>query len=235
MPSPNLYSNCEGYLVTSAKKVASVELYPVLSGLSALEGASTSPTAASAVVLLKQGFGQNRNHAGYGFIVQNPNENMAVEGTQFHLTAYTKTGSIAAVEEGFVDILLPKQALGSAGDMYLEEGVTITRLDIQIQAGTFKTSNAHPFFTTENVKYQASQFSPKVTGQIISTASKDITNVRVSAIVYNKAGDIVGGGFTFVDFVPANGKAAVVVSVTSSEKPTTVELYATQSGISEVK
>jgi len=55
----------------------------------------------------------------------------------------------------------------------------------------------------------------------------------VSAIAYDEAGEIIGGGFTYLDFVPANGKAAVEVSITSTGIPATTELYAIVSGLSD--
>jgi hypothetical protein len=74
-----------------------------------------------------------------------------------------------------------------------------------------------------------------VTGQIVSPYGSEITNLRVAAIAYDAAGEIIGGGYTFLDFVPANGKAAVEVSVTTAEEPTTVELYAAVSDLSEIE
>lgn len=221
--------------VTSAKDVATVELYPAISGLSLLTSDNTLPSGATDLVLSKQGFGQDDNQAGFGMLIENPNEGFSIENTQYHLTAYAENGDVVAVEEGYVNVLLPKQTLGVGGSIFLEKGVTIARLDFQIKAGDFEKSDVLPFFTAENATYQAGQFSSKVTGQIISPYTKAITNVRVSAIAYNEAGDIIGGGYTFLDFVPANGKAAIEVSVSTSDKPATVELYATVSSISDYK
>ena len=57
--------------------------------------------------------------------------------------------------------------------------------------------------------------------------------MKVSAIAYNENGEIIGSGFTFLDFAPANGKAAVEVSVTVDGTPTSVEIFATFSSLSE--
>jgi hypothetical protein len=57
--------------------------------------------------------------------------------------------------------------------------------------------------------------------------------LRVSAIVYNEAGDIIGGGFTYLDFAPANDKTAVEVSITCIGTPAKIELYATVSSLSD--
>ncbi len=221
--------------VTSAGDIAEVELYPVISGLSLLTSDTKLPSEATDLVLVKYGFGQDGNQAGFGMLIENPNEGFSVESTQYHLTAYAENGNVLAVEEGYVNVLLPKQTLGVGGQFYLKDGVTVARLDVQIKSGNFEAADAIPFFTAETVTYQTSDYLPKVTGQIISPYNKDITDVRVSAIVYNEAGDIIGGGFTYVDFVPANGKAAASVSVTAGGKPATAELYTSPSSLSEYK
>ncbi len=64
---------------------------------------------------------------------------------------------------------------------------------------------------------------------VSSAAKKDLKEIRVSAIAYDKAGNIIGAGSTYLDFVPAGGQAAVEVSVTTSAEPDRVELYPTLS------
>ena len=82
-------------------------------------------------------------------------------------------------------------------------------------------------FSTDNVKFVADNYSPKVTGVVKNLSDQQLDNIRVSAIAYNDAGDIIGGGFTFVDFVPASAQAAAEVSITTSGTPAQVELYPT--------
>ncbi len=48
------------------------------------------------------------------------------------------------------------------------------------------------------------------------------------------ANQIIGGGFTFLDFVPAAGSAAASVPVTTNGEPARVELYAALSALSQV-
>jgi hypothetical protein len=54
---------------------------------------------------------------------------------------------------------------------------------------------------------------PKVHGRIVNPADRDLTQVKVAAVLYDEADAIVGGGMTYVEFVPAQGKAAVSVRV----------------------
>ena len=130
---------------------------------------------------------------------------------------------------------MPNQSLGVAGTIFLVEDTDVVRIDAQILAGDFVETDPLPHFAAENIVYHPDEYFPKVTGRIVNPYGKDVTDVRVSAILYNEAGEIIGGGFTYLDFIPANGKAAVEVLVTTSGTPTTTELYATVSGLSEIE
>ena len=138
-----------------------------------------------------------------------------------------------ATDEGYITVILPNQTLGVGGELFLDDDYVVSRLVAQVKAGDFEPSDPIPLFTSENVAYQAGSFFSSVTGLIVSPYSKEISNIRVSAVAYDEAGEIIGGGFTFVGFVPANGKAAADVSITSSGVPATVELYATVTSLSD--
>ena len=219
--------------ITNSGNVATVELYPSVSGLTFLRTEDALPEGASDLVLVKQGFGQDERRAGFGMLIENPNDGFAVENSQYHLTAFAEDGHVLETEEVYVKVLLPNQTLGVGGDLYLREGMRIARVDIQVKAGSFEESDPIPYFAAQNIAYQAGTYSSKVTGEIVSPYTKDITNVRVSAIGYDEAEEIIGGGFTYLDFVPANGKAAVEVSITSSDTPAATDLYAAVSALSD--
>jgi hypothetical protein len=219
--------------VTASGDVASVELYPTVSGLTFLSKETELPEGASNIVLAKQGFGQDDQEIGFGMLIENPNGNFAIENSQYHITAFGENGNVLATEEGYVKVFLPNQTLGVAGTTYLIEDTDVVRIDAQILAGDFVESSQLPYFSSENVTYHPDEYFPKVTGQIVNPYNKDITDLRVSTILYNEAEDIIGGGFTYLDFIPANGKSAVEVSVTSSGTPAATELFAAVSSLSE--
>ena len=223
--------------VTTSKdeEVASVDLYLTLSGLSLLTSQGAMPAGTANLVLSKSGFGQQRRQVAFGLLVENPNQGFSVEDTQYHVTIYAEDGTVLGTEGGYINVILPNQTLGVAGSVYLFEGMTASRVDVQLKAGTFKESDVLPVFTAENVVYHAGEYSSKVTGQVVSPYASDITDVRVCAIAYDEAGRIVGGGLTYLDFVPASGRAAVEVFVTAAGEPATVELYPAMSALSEIK
>jgi hypothetical protein len=223
------------FSITSAGQVAKVELYPTVSGLSMLTTSEELPVGAQNLTLIKQGYGQKESQVGYGMLIQNPNIGFALEGTMYHITLYGEDGGVIATEEGYIDTLLPNQTLGVGGDILIDQKIAIANADFQIKSGSFVKSDVIPTFTSENISYKADSYFPKVTGEILSPYTKDITNLRVSAIAYNEAGDIIGGGFTYLDFAPANGKAAVEVNITSAGTPAKTELYAVVSALSDIE
>jgi hypothetical protein len=222
--------------ITSAPdaEVASIELYAMLSALSSLTPEDSLPSGAANLMLVEHGFGQQGQEVGFGMLVENPNPSFAVDGAQYHLTAYAEDGSVLDAEQSFLDTLLPSQTLGLGGNLYLDEGMEVARLDVQIKGGRFTKSDAVPFFTTEKAAYQPDQYRPQVTGHVVSPYGSEITNLRVAAIAYDASSEIIGGGYTFLDFVPANGKAAVEVPITTAGEPATVALYAAVSDLSEI-
>ncbi len=104
-------------------------------------------------------------------------------------------------------------------------------MTVQALPDRWSASPTVPKFTFANVTYIDDRFSSKVTGVMTSPFTKDYKSIRVSAIGLDGSGAIVGGGFTFVDFAPAGGQAAVSVSYTGA-KPATVVLHAQLTNLS---
>jgi hypothetical protein len=219
--------------VTGVGEVSSYELYPSLSSLSLLGSAADIPPDAVDLNLLNYGFGQSDSEAGIGLLVENPNDNYSLENSQYHVTAFASDGSVLGTEEGYINVLLPNQILGIGADIYPEGEAPIDSIVTQIRTGEFVESEPVPTFTSDNTAYLPDQHFPKVTGLIVSPYNTDVTNVRVSAVLFDAEGNIIGSGYTFLDFVPGNGQAAVEMTVTSDGAPATVELYTTVTSMSE--
>jgi hypothetical protein len=223
--------------VTSAQgtEVDSVEVYAMVSGWTMFMETEELPEGAEDINLVDFGFGQNETSLGYGFVLENPNPDFAIESTMYHLTAYAEDGHVLAVEEGYISLLLPGETLGIGGEMWLSSDTTVDRAEIQVLSGDYEESGPIPAFTSENAVYLPDDWSPQVTGQIVSPFGKDVTNLRVYAILYDADGEIIGGGSGYADFAPANGKVAVEVYVESAVEPAAVELYGSVSALSDIE
>lgn len=213
---------------------AKVELYAAISGLSQLT--TTSTQAAQDVKVMASGFGQEGTQGAYGFLVENQSSNTAIEDSQYQVTAFAKDGTVRATDSGYIELLLPGQKIGVAGSLSLSsDDDIIDNVVVQLKAGDRTPSEQQATFTSDKVTYLKGSYSSKITGVIKSPYKKDASQLRVSALAFDGSGAIIGGGFTYLDFVPAEGQAAVEVSVITNGQPVTTELYAVLSGLSELQ
>jgi hypothetical protein len=205
---------------------ARVEVYATLSALSQLP-APTKPAAWKPTELVSQGYGQNGRSVGLGFLIRNPNPDFSIENLEFRATAFAIDGRVIGVEEGFVQVVLPGQQLGVGADMSVAAGASVGRLEVQLGAGKFTKSEPLPLFTAAKATYISDKYFPKVTGVIANPYTKDVKTVKASAVAYDASGSIIGGGYTYVDFIPANS-----ISVTTAGIPAKVEIFAVLSALS---
>jgi hypothetical protein len=213
-------------LVTSAGEVASVELFPNPTGLSMLGSDDEIPQDASELVLLEYGFGEGDFGLGFGLILENPNDNYSIRRSNYHVAAFAADGSVLGMDQGYIAMLFPGQTLGVGGDLFTKGDMPVDMVVAKIKAGDYVSSESVPFFTSDNVAFQEGSYKPQVTGLILSPYNTDIKDVRVSAILFDADGNIVGGGYTVLDYISGNGQAAVELFVSSSGTPARAELYA---------
>jgi len=197
--------------------------------------ATPAPTATpepEKLKLLDSGFGQNKQVIGYAFLVENPNKGLAYGSSQYHVSVYSADGTVLGTDSNYIAVIFPGEKLGVAGRLYLNSEAKAEKIEVQILGGKTETFKEIQGFGTDKVTFAPDPYSPKVAGIVTSSYTKDIKQVYVAAIAYDQAGKIIGGGFTFLDFVPAAGKTAVEVGVTVSDDPAKVELYPTFSELS---
>jgi len=92
------------------------------------------------------------------------------------------------------------------------------------------TSSANGFtnpFMTQNVQYWENNGFPMVTGKIDNLNAETYTDIRVNIIGYNAAGEIVGGGYTFIDFIPGQDYMGFASYIDSYGDVTSVEIFPT--------
>jgi hypothetical protein len=168
---------------------------------------------------------------GYGFTIRNENTAEAAESVSIQIAFQDAAGTVVATDNTSISYLGPGEHTGVAGSSFASTAKTATKMTVQALPSKWTVIGPVPNFTFTGTAYLAEQFSTKVTGIIKSPFAKDYKLVRVSAIGVNAAGAIVGGGYAFVDFVPANGTAAVSISYTGTT-PANVALYGQLSSLS---
>ena len=216
--------------------IASVEVYPILSGLTGFTYDYDRPEDASDISIRKFGFEQNEfGTAYYGFLVENPNDNYALENSQYHMAGYSSDGVVLCSDFGTIETILPNQTIGKGGLLFPTSDQAIDYIEVTIHHGEYIETEALPSFTAENIQFINDEYDPQVAGTLMNPYDIDISDLWVYVIAYNDSGDIIGGGYSLLDFLPANGEAVVDASVTVSGIPASLEFYATVSSLSEIE
>lgn len=219
--------------VTSSSEVARVELYPTVSILSLLGSDDEVPAGAHSLELVDFGFGVDDFGTSYGLLVSNPNQAFSLESSQYAVTAFDEAGMVLVTDSGYLDVILPGQEMGIGGSLFAKGDAPIASIEVHIRDGSFVESDVITGFTAEGVTFIPDSFSSEVTGNVVNPYTAEITNLRVNALIFNEEGKIVGGGFTYLDFIPAQGSSAVSVQVSTATVPASAQLYASTSSLSE--
>ena len=161
------------------------------------------------------------------FIVENPNQKIAFEGSRYQVAIYDEEGTVLGTAFGWISILFPMERLGVVAFTTVPGARDVAELDVQIYPGrSVETELTKNPITAEGVTYVPKGFIPKVTGTINNPMARSVDNLWIYAVAYDEEGRIVGGGVNrFVNFVPARGQTGVEVEVASRGEPAKVELY----------
>lgn len=203
--------------------------YEFFPKLSLLSNETTDGDLFTDISVLKTGFFYNETTLGGGFLVQNTSNNV-MRGAEYNLTIYEDDGSVAQVSSGIISLIWPGQTIGvSPGSVTLSEGATPTDFEVNVMAG----DPVNQEFSSNPLSIQSSTFIddnlyPIVSVTIANAHNQEINNPYVTVLLYNAADEIIGGGFTYPDPVPANGTLIYDVYVThmSSEGPARIEAFA---------
>ncbi|MDO9084844.1 MAG: hypothetical protein Q7U53_01450 [Anaerolineaceae bacterium] len=162
-----------------------------------------------------------------GFIIKNVG-NQVINRFDTYLTFYDQDGSTCEVSISTGNLIFPGETAGiSSFSPYLPQGCNFGEYEliiIPIESSGHELSN-NPL-KTENVQYVPGSF-PTVTMTIINTFSKSINDAVVSVLLFNNQDEIISGGLTYVDTIPANGTVEASVQVTSigEEAPARIDAY----------
>lgn len=208
---------------------------------------SRVPTSTPAPMLqefavLKKGIGGKPSTSGsaslgYAFLVQNPSLTGSADGVDYQIAVYDAAGTVLKTTSGSIWRLNPEERQWIAGDLSVEAGETIARMDVQVKPEIVRLDRPRYVFLADNASYRAPSSTyadPKVTGVIRNPQNLTATSLRVSAVVFDAGENVVGGGYTYLDFVPANGQSAVEVGVKHSGTAAKVELYAVPTSLSSL-
>ena len=213
-------------VLTTNEPVDRVELYPRVSLPTLLQTSLQRPPFASELVILDYGFSQEGIEVGYGFLVSNPNLSHALEDTEYRITFFNNKDDVIAVGEGYIDLLVPGQIFGIGDHIFVDHGENVDRMAVLARPSIYKSAIPKPILAAENVTLITGTVGTIVSGEIINPYQTTLENVRVTAVIYDNAGRIVGGGYDWIDNISPAGLVPVEVWVIAPHEPVAAELFA---------
>ncbi len=152
------------------------------------------------------------------------------------LTVSDESGTVLKTDSGYVELLLPNQQLAVVSDLSLESGQKAAKVEVQLKTGTFQGSNIKAqLFQTDKVTYYADPYFPQVTGVLTNSSNRSFEDLRITAVLYDQDNQIIGGGYSYLNFVPAGAKTGFSLTVQSGAEPVKTEIYVTVSGLTAIQ
>jgi hypothetical protein len=205
------------------------------------ESGSPSPTAAADAVVLKvegSGFTQfpkteySEPSVSYGAVISNSGSQIATN-VQVQVGLEDGSGAVVDSEDKYLPVILPGTSVGVTGTAF--EAAGVKKVSVQVLPGQSEPVSGDPGnfevskITTKKVEYGGL----KTTAVVMSPFTKDLKDLEAVAIYRNAKGKIIGGDFTYLNFVPAKGKASLSIEgPTWEKKPAKTEVYISLSGLS---
>lgn len=189
---------------------------------------------ATDISVVESGFSRVGEYWTYAVILENLNDHFAARNISVDLTFRDDAGTVLANTKTFVGYISPLQRAAIASQV-IEIGGTPTKLEVR---ATPSNDNWNPPETSQNSRvdtlYKISNLaeiaegynSRSYTGEVENSGTEMLDMISVAIVMRDSAGRIVGGASTFVDNIPAKGKAAFQISVFPPPEHATVEAYA---------
>jgi len=161
------------------------------------------------------------------FLFENPASDILYEDVEFTAEAFGPRGELIDSSYESVALFYPESTFGFTATFWLSEDDT--NIDsVEINWTYRRTSPANPSdnpFSTEKLVVWDNQGSPKVTGKIVNLSSTTFTNININVLCFDKAGDLVGGGNTYLDFIHLNDYMGFITTVDAFGEIARVEAF----------
>jgi hypothetical protein len=147
------------------------------------------------------GFSVDNGDASFAVLLSNPNaETWVAQSVDVQVTFFDDSGPLATETE-YASYVLPGQTTAVVGESF--DAGHPTRMEVRLGSVDWHDVDYHTgHFEITNVSTKKGQFGDWTTkGTITSTFDERQENIEVFAVYRNSAGEVIGGDFTFLDFV----------------------------------
>jgi hypothetical protein len=181
----------------------------------------------------RQGFLLEEETGVFLFEVENTNKRHAIEDSEFQIAIYDAANTVLDTDDNYIPVVLPGEKQFIAYDFYLEENQVADHIEVQLRSGQAEEVDlTETVFTVDQVQFLPDEYNPQVSGIINNNLAKRISDLKITAVAFDDQGEVIGGGYTYLNFLGPNSKSAVGVSVRVNQDPAKVELYAAVSSYS---
>lgn len=184
------------------------------------------------ITVVPDRFDESRREGTFAVVVQNPHEDWLAQGVQVTVAFLDEAGAPLGADDGFVEVVLPGQAVAVASLFFDAPTVPVAGLDVQLEVARWRETGAmEGGFTLTEVQTSEAEFSGvRTTFLIQSDFDEPLTDVGVTAVYRAADGRIIGGYDTFVERldpgVPTPAEIDLLANVDPAQIAST-ELYPT--------
>ncbi len=205
------------------------------------QGGASAPAASNGngngnVQIVRQGFAQLPAEADggqkltYAVVLRNPRSNQVAADVHAIISFTSRNGVAIEPEDKDLNALLPGQTSAVTGDV---DGAGVTQMSVRVVVTRWAPAQGlSGSLTASGINSNRVADELTTTASVHSTLARNLSDVKVTAVYYNGAGQIIGGDDDSIDFLPANGTAPVTID--SSHVPMGVArtaVYANPDGL----
>ena len=166
----------------------------------------------------------------YGVVISNSGEQIATN-VQVQIGLEDASGVVVDSRDAYIAVILPKTSVALSGANI--EATGVKKMTVQALPGTYESLEEEPAnFEVSKVTTRAQEYGGlKTTAVVTSPFTKDLKELQVVAIYRDGKGKVVGGDFTFLNFIPAKGRATVSIDSFAGfeEAPAKTDVYVAMS------
>lgn len=162
------------------------------------------------------------------FYFENPNADILFEDIDYTIYLYDADGNEIQADASYIRYLFPASTFGISDSVYLEdENAVVDSISIE---WTYTSGAAEGFdnpFTVEGVVYWENDGYPSVTGKVVNNLPDTYVDVLANVILLDSNDEIIGSGYTYIDFVPGSDFMGFVSTVDVFGEVSKIEVYPT--------
>lgn len=177
--------------------------------------------------LAKSYFSQEKSVLISVFELENVNTQYALTDIYALVHAFDANGTELSTATNYIDFLLPGEKTMVVSDLWLAEGQITDSVTIDWEFGLSENAYVESSLQTRSprVFYNESLEAYTITGVISNSSPQTYLELRVDAVGLNNAGEIIGGGYTYITHIPGNNNAGFRFPGYFEEEPASIEFF----------